>query len=96
MSNLEAIHALAGAAEAARQRGQDPAQVHAQVEQLAAGSSTSSDCNTSVCGGVIAFGPAVGDVSGLGYCHDCVLSAQANSGWAAASAAESAPADGAA
>jgi hypothetical protein len=35
-----------------------------------------SDCNTSVCGGQITFGPPIGDVSGLGYCSDCELSAQ--------------------
>lgn len=71
-----AFHALAKAAEAAEQRGQDPAGIHAQIDRLASEKTGVQDCNTSVCGGVIAFGPPVGDVSGLGYCKPCVLDTQ--------------------
>lgn len=77
MSNDNTVlHTLAKAAQAAEQRGQDPAGIHAQIDRLAGETSGVQDCNTSVCGGVIAFGPPVGDVSGLGYCKPCELDTQ--------------------
>jgi hypothetical protein len=70
------FRALAEAAETAEQRGQNPAGIHEQIGRLADEKTGVQDCNTSVCGGVIAFGPPTGDVSSLGYCKPCELDTQ--------------------